>query len=120
MFSEIAQVTFGVADLDRARRFYQSVFDYECIAAGAVPRDCRIVWRIDGDVPARYALLRRSGAPRGWLRLLELQPPGLPIWGDYARYFDHGHYALNIRVPDLRAHWPKLLAAGARARSAPT
>ncbi|MFO1427042.1 MAG: hypothetical protein U1F11_08715 [Steroidobacteraceae bacterium] len=65
-------------------------------------------------------MLGRAGAKRGRLRLLACATPGEHCWDGYERYFDYGHYALNIRVPDIRALYPKLVEAGARPKSTPT
>ena len=123
-YSEIQIVTVGVRDLARARAFYEGLFGYACIAEGAVPESCRAAWAIPYGSRARVATLARVGADgpvrRGMLRLLECTPCGEHAWGDYQRYFDYGHYALNIRVPDIRAKWPQILAAGAKPKSGPT
>ena len=123
-YSEIQIVTIGVRDLARARAFYEGLFGYACIAEGAVPEPCRAAWGVPAGIGARVATLARVGADgpvmRGMLRLLECTPSGEHAWGGYQRYFDYGHYALNIRVPDIRAKWPEILAAGAKPKSGPT
>jgi catechol 2,3-dioxygenase-like lactoylglutathione lyase family enzyme len=123
-YSELQIVTIGVRDLARARAFYEGLFGYACIAEAAVPESCRSAWGIPEGSRARIATLARmsAGEPvrRGMLRLLECTPGGEHAWGGYERYFDYGHYALNIRVPDIRAKWPDILAAGAKPKSGPT
>jgi len=53
------------------------------------------------------------------LRLVAFDRSGERIWGAYERVQDHGHFALNFRVPDCRATWERLQAQGATPRSAP-
>jgi len=123
-YSELQIVTVGVRDLARARAFYEGLFGYGCVAEADVPESCRSAWGIPEGCAARIATLARmsAGEPvrRGMLRLLECMPAGEHAWGGYERYFDYGHYALNIRVPDIRAKWPDILAAGAKPKSGPT
>lgn len=123
-YSEIHTATLGVSDLARTHAFYESVFGYRCVAEAEVAPDCAIWWGIPAGVRARTALLGRveDGAPvqRGMLRLIECVPGGEHAWGGYERYFDYGHYALNIRVADIRSKWDGILAAGAKPKSGPT
>ncbi len=122
--SEIQAVTLGVRNLARTRTFYEKVFGYRTLDESNVGRDCAALWGVPDGVDARTALLARfsGGVPvrRGMIRLLECTPSGEHAWGGYERYFDYGHYAVNIRVPDIRASYETILAAGARARSRPT
>ena len=123
-YSEIHSATLGVRQLAVTRAFYESVFGYRCVAEGEVARDCAAWWGIPSGTQARTALLARheDGAPvpRGMLRLIECEPAGEHAWGGYERYFDYGHYAVNIRVADIRSKWSEILAAGARPKSGPT
>jgi catechol 2,3-dioxygenase-like lactoylglutathione lyase family enzyme len=118
--SEIRIVTVGVADLDRSSRFYREVLGWQARDRGDVDRRLHAAWRIPGGVHARYEVLSRPGSASSMLRLVAFDRPGERIWGDYSRVQDHGHFALNFRVPDCRAAWPKLQAAGAVPRSEPT
>jgi catechol 2,3-dioxygenase-like lactoylglutathione lyase family enzyme len=118
--SELAIVTTAVADLERAERFYTGVFDYVAMARGAVPVAVGPSWRVPAGCAGRYVTLGRSGTRRGLLRLVEFDRPGQQIWGRYERIQDHGHYALNMRVPDVHATWERLRAGGARPKSGPT
>jgi catechol 2,3-dioxygenase-like lactoylglutathione lyase family enzyme len=118
--SEIAFATLGVRDLQATGRFYRDVFDYDTLATGEASPALAALWQVPAGTAARYAILGRRGATRGRLRLLACDPPGEHAWGRYERYFDYGHYALNIRVPDIRAHWPRILGAGATPKSGPT
>ncbi|MCP5471234.1 MAG: hypothetical protein H7A18_04020 [Sinobacteraceae bacterium] len=118
--SEIAFATLGVRDLRTTTTFYRDVFDYEQLASGAVDPELAALWQVPSGTTARYAVLGRRGAPRGRLRLLACEPPGEHAWGSYERYFDYGHYAINIRVPDIRSHWTRIIGGGAKPKSGPT
>ena len=118
--SEIAFATMGVRDLRTTTTFYRDVFDYEQLAAGEIGPQLAALWQVPAGTRARYAVLGRRGATRGRLRLLACEPPGEHAWGQYDRYFDYGHYAINIRVPDIRSHWTRIIGAGARPKSGPT
>ncbi|MEZ5458579.1 MAG: hypothetical protein R3E65_04365 [Steroidobacteraceae bacterium] len=122
--SEIHSVTLGVRDLAKTGRFYETNFGYQPVEAAPVSADCARWWGVPEGVAARSALLARwrDGKPlsRGMLRLLECTPSGDHAWGGYERYFDYGHYAVNIRVPDIRASYDAMQAAGARSKSRPT
>ncbi len=120
MISELAIATLGVRDLAVTRRFYESQFGYVCRGESAVPPELHELWQLDSGNPARCALLAAPGATRGLLRLIACRSPGPHVWGNYERYFDYGYYAVNIRVPDVRAIHAALLAAGARQKSPPT
>lgn len=118
-FSEIRIVTVSVADLDVASRFYRDSFGYVSLGSGDGSAAFLRAWQSPAGLGARFEVLGRPGSRTGLLRLVEFNRPGEPIWGDYSRYQDLGLYILNIRVPDLSAAWPTLLANGARARSEP-
>ncbi len=123
-YSEIQTATLGVRSLERTRAFYEGVFGYRCVDESVVGAACAAFWGVPRAARARTALLARPGAQgparRGMLRLLECSPSAEHAWGRYERYFDYGHYAVNIRVPDIRARYAEILAAGARAKSPPT
>ncbi|MCP5360957.1 MAG: hypothetical protein H7A14_09585 [Sinobacteraceae bacterium] len=118
--SEIAFATLGVRDLRTTTTFYRDVFDYEQLASGVVDPELAALWQVPSGTTARFAVLGRRGAPRGRLRLLACEPPGEHAWGNYERYFDYGHYAINIRVPDIRSHWTRIIGGGAKPKSGPT
>lgn len=117
--SEVAVATLGVADLDVTEAFYRDVFGYETRARGTVPEEYHRGWRMPPGSQARFCLLARPGSTRGMLRLVQADSPGAHIWGCYERIQDHGHYAINFRVPDVHAIWQALLANGVRPKSAP-
>jgi catechol 2,3-dioxygenase-like lactoylglutathione lyase family enzyme len=118
--SEIRMVNLSVRSLERSVRFYREALGYEERGAGALPAVLGPTWRVPDGQWGRCALLSRPGASTGMLRLVEFELPGVPIWGDYSRFFDHGHYALNFRVPDLGSAHARILGAGARPKSGPT
>jgi predicted enzyme related to lactoylglutathione lyase len=118
--SEIACATLGVRDVRATSAFYRDVFNYEPLAAGEVDAGLAALWQVPAGVRARYALLARAGATRGHLRLVGCDPCGDHAWGGYERFYDYGHYAVNIRVPDIRSHWTRIIGAGAKPKSGPT
>lgn len=118
--SEIACATLGVRDVRATSAFYRDVFNYEQVATGSVTPELAALWQVPAGTRARHALLARTGATRGHLRLIGCDPGGDHAWGSYERYFDHGHYAVNIRVPDIRSHWTRIIGAGAKPKSGPT
>ena len=118
--SEIACATLGVRDVRATSAFYRDVFNYEQRATGEVDARLAALWQVPAGSRARYALLARAGATRGHLRLLGCEPGGDHAWGGYERYYDYGHYAVNIRVPDIRSHWTRIVGAGAKPKSGPT
>ncbi len=118
--SEIACATFGVRDVRATSAFYRDVFNYEQLATGEVDPGLAALWQVPAGTRARYAVLARAGAARGHLRLVGCDPGGEHAWGGYERYYDYGHYAVNIRVPDIRSHWTRIIGAGAKPKSGPT
>ena len=121
MISEVRYVTVAVRDLDRARRFYQETFDYVThdTATVAGPAFAQL-WRLPAGVTAEVAVVGPAGADSGRLRLVAFDHPGEPYWGDYADSQDYGHYALNIRVPEIHSAVQRLRDAGGRSKSEPT
>jgi catechol 2,3-dioxygenase-like lactoylglutathione lyase family enzyme len=117
--SEIRIVTLGVADLDRSVRFYREILGWESHGRYEVDRRLRAAWRMPPGMRATCEVLGRPGSATGMLRLVAFDRPGERIWGDYSRVQDHGHFALNFRVDDCRAAWPRILGAGAVPRSEP-
>lgn len=119
-FSEIKLATVGVSDLAAAGAFYRDAFGYVERGAGAVPAAALArAWLVPAGLAGRFAVLGPPRADGGLLRLVQWDAPGERVWGGYARIQDLGHYALNFRVADLGAFWPRLLAAGAAAKSPP-
>jgi catechol 2,3-dioxygenase-like lactoylglutathione lyase family enzyme len=123
-YSEIQTVTLGVRSLTQTRAFYETAFGYRCVDESTVSHDCAGFWGVPAGVGARTALLARAAPDgpvrRGMIRLLECTPAGEHAWGRYERYFDYGHYAVNIRVPDIRTSYDTMLEAGASSKSRPT
>lgn len=121
MISEIRSVTLGVPDLDRTRRFYERTFDYVTHATATVAGPAyEDLWRMPSGMTARVAVVGPAGATSGLLRLVAFDRPGEPYWGDYGNPQDYGHYALNIRVPEIRAAVGRIRDNGGRSRSEPT
>jgi hypothetical protein len=59
-------------------------------------------------------------ATSGLIRLVEFNAAGELYWGDYGRMQNYGHYALNIRVPEIRAAISAIKNNGGRSKSDPT
>ena len=119
MISELRLATFGVADLDRTRRFYAEAFLYEVKGEGVVdvsdPMTAR-GWALPAGMTARFAVMGPPGLATGLIRLVQFSQPGEQIWRDYSRPGDFGLFAANIRVSTIGEGWARLQAAGARAR----
>lgn len=118
--SEIAIATLGVRDLVATRQFYESVFGYRVVDEGAVSPEAANAWRAPPACRGQYVVVGPPGARRGLMRLVAFDRPGEHIWGTYDRIQDYGHYAVNIRVPNIHTTWSRLCAAGARQKSPPT
>ncbi len=121
MISELRVATVAVADLDRSCAFYADTFGYARLGEGTVGgREAELAWRMPDGLTGRAVVMGPPGATTGLLRLVRFDAPGEPYWGDYSRPQDYGHYALNVRVPDIHSTIDRLRAAGGRSRSEPT
>ena len=65
-------------------------------------------------------MLGPDGATSGLVRLVQFDEPGELYWGDYSHMQDYGHYAMNIRVPEINAAIARITSNGGRAKSEPT
>lgn len=121
MISEVRHVTVAVRDLERARRFYHDTFGYVTHATATVSGpEFAELWRLPAGVTAQVAVVGPPDADSGLLRLTAFDRPGEPYWGDYTDSQDYGHYALNIRVPEIHSAVRRLREAGGRSKSEPT
>ncbi|MGI5158898.1 VOC family protein [Microbispora sp. CA-102843] len=146
MISELRVTTVAVADLERSCAFYADTFDYVSLGEGAIGgREAELAWQMPSGLTGRAVVMGPAGAVTGLLRLVQFNAAqfnaaqfnaaqfdaarfdaeqcgitGEPYWGDYSRPQDYGHYALNIRVPDIRSAIERLRAAGGRSKSEPT
>lgn len=120
MISEIRLATVGVADLSAAERFYAGVFDYVVHDRGKVSGPAfDELWLLPHGMSGEVLVMGPEGATTGLLRLVQFDEPGELYWGDYTRMQDYGHYALNMRVPDIQAAMTALETHGGRRRSGP-
>ena len=123
MISELKVVTLGVSSLDRAIDFYRDAFAYAVIDTGTLGEKPDPAfdgaWAQGRTLRADYAIVGAPGIASGLMRLVAFDAPGAQIWGTYERPGDHGLYAVNYRVPDMAVGWPRIIAAGSRARSEP-
>ncbi len=126
VISEIRVATVAVADLERSCAFYADTFDYVRLGEGTVGgREAELAWQMPSGLTGYAVVMGPVSATTGLLRLVRFDAdqsvaPGEPYWGDYSRPQDYGHYALNIRVPDIRSAIGRLRAAGGRSKSEPT
>ncbi|PVG80798.1 hypothetical protein DDE18_21340 [Nocardioides gansuensis] len=121
VISEIRVSTLGVSDLEASRSFYQQCFDYVVLGEGPVStEETTALWGGTAQQTGRQVLLGPAGATSGLLRLVRYDEPGTLYWGDYSRMQDYGHYALNVRVPEINEAIAAIQAHGGRTRSGPT
>ncbi|WP_110241526.1 VOC family protein [Nocardioides gilvus] len=121
MISEIKVSTVGVTDLAAAVAFYCDTFDYVVHGEGPIrPEETVQLWGGSPDQRGRQAVLGPDGTSSGLLRLVAYEAATPIYWGDYSSLEDYGHYALNIRVPELTSTLSTLAASGGRTRSGPT
>ncbi len=112
--------TVAVSDLARSRAFYENTFDYICLGEGTVVGPgFETLWNMPSDLTGSFAILGPTGATTGLLRLVQFSQPGTLIWGDYSTPQNLGHYALNIRVPEIQPAMDRLQQNGGRAKSKP-
>lgn len=121
MISEIRQSTVSVRDLAATRRFYENVFGYTVHAEGvAAGPAIETLWDLPASMGAEVMIMGPPGADSGLVRLVRFDRPGTLYWGDYSAMNDYGHYALNVRVPDIRSTIAAIHANGGRSKSEPT
>lgn len=121
MITEIRVATLGVRDLRRSRDFYAAAFGYVEHAAGTVGGPAfGQLWSMPEGMTGEVLVMGPEGATSGLVRLVQFDRPGELYWGDYSAKQDYGHYALNIRVPEIRAAMTAIRSNGGRAKSEPT
>ena len=121
MFSELQVVTVAVSDLERSVDFYSNVFGYTCGDVMSLSgSSLEQLWQMAPGMKARCAVLGPRGATTGLLRLVSFDASGERIWRHYERRQDYGHYALNIRVANIKAVLGRIEAHGGQLRSGPT
>ena len=121
MISEIKIATVAVNDLARSRRFYEDTFGYVCRGEGvANGSPYESLWALPEGMTGTTAVVGPADAKSGLIRLVEFDQPGKLIWGDYTNPQNYGHYALNIRVPEIEPAVARLRANGGRAKSDPS
>lgn len=120
--SPIRLVSQGVVDLERTVAFYGAAFAFVDKGRGVIDAgdmDLARAWRLPPGLTGRFAIVGPASTDGPMLRLIEFARPGQPIWGNYETKQDQGLFAVNYRIPEIRASWERLMAAGARARSTP-
>lgn len=121
MVSEIRYSTISVRDLAVSRSFYENVFNYVVHADGDVSGDAfNSLWRLPPSMSGNVVVMGPEKATSGLIRLVQFNAPGEIYWGDYSGMQNYGHYALNIRVPEIRDAISKIMENGGRAKSEPT
>ncbi|MFC6152345.1 VOC family protein [Nocardioides yefusunii] len=119
--SEVKVATVGVTDLEASVAFYSGCFDYVEHGRGPIsPEETAQLWGGATDLVGEAVVLGPAGGTTGLVRLVHY-PESKPLyWGDYSRLQDLGHYALNIRVPEINAAMAAVAAHGGKTRSGPT
>jgi catechol 2,3-dioxygenase-like lactoylglutathione lyase family enzyme len=121
MITEIRVATLGVRDLQRSRRFFQTAFDYVEHASGkAAGPEFGQLWLMPEGISGDALVMGPAGANSGLVRLVQFDRPGELYWGDYSAMQNYGHYALNFRIPEIRAAMSAIRDNGGRAKSEPT
>lgn len=120
MISELQVTTVAVSDLDRALDFYRNAFEYQAsdvveLGGSALEQ----AWQMPPDMHVRCAVTGPKGAHTGLLRIVSFDRPGEQIWGDYSQRQNLGHYALNIRVADIKAALSRIAEYGGKPHSGP-
>jgi catechol 2,3-dioxygenase-like lactoylglutathione lyase family enzyme len=105
VISEIRMTTLGVADLERAVRFYRDGFGM--VELGRATLDP--AW--GEPVGTEVAILAADERRVSVLRLLRPAEPDAH-WTDGRAVYDHGHYALNYHARDVTTLLPRLKAHG--------
>lgn len=120
MISEIKSATVAVSDLAHSFAFYGKTFDYVSHAEGKVSgAGYEALWQMPAGMTGEVAVIGPEGATTGLLRLVQFSEPGTQIWGDYSTPQNYGHYALNIRVPEIKAAIAGIRADGGSGKSTP-
>ena len=121
MITEIRVATTAVRDLTVSRHFYEQSFGYVEHGSGTVSGPgFESLWQMPAGLSGEVLVLGPEGATSGLLRLVQFDQPGELYWGDYSSKQDLGHYALNIRVPEIRAAISAITTHGGNAKSEPT
>lgn len=121
MISEIRVSTIGVSDLAKSADFYKAVFDYAVHGEGPIdPGATTELWGGAADLKGTQLLMAPEGATSGYIRLVQFESPGELYWGDYSNREDYGHYAVNIRVPQIDDVVARISTHGGKVRSGPT
>ncbi|MCY4372024.1 MAG: hypothetical protein OXF41_21950 [bacterium] len=114
-----------MADLERSQDFYHGAFGYLAKGTGVLRAEDdggRVgeSWMMPDGMTARFAVVGPARCDSCLLRIVEFDAPGQPIWDDLPAGKVIGHYALNIRVPEIHTGWERIVAAGGRIKSPPT
>lgn len=120
--SPIRFVVQGVGDLERTIRFYADVFDFTVKGRASIDASeagVASAWRLKPGMTAEIAVVGPANPAAPLLRLVQVSEPGERIWRDYQRKQDLGHFAVNYRVPELKAGFQRLVDGGAEIRTNP-
>lgn len=121
MITEIRVATLSVRSLEASQAFYANVFDYVEHGRGTASGPAfETLWKLPAGSSGQVVVLGPTGATSGLVRLVQFDEPGELYWGDYSAMQDYGHYALNIRVPEIKAAIAGITGHGGRSKSEPT
>jgi len=95
MLGPVLAVTVGVPELSGAIRAYQHLLGLEVRSEGEVPPPLAVAWDAPMMVGARWALLGRTGARRGLVRVMEVGAVERPV-----PFRTLGWAALEVLVAD--------------------
>ncbi len=95
MLGPVLAVTVGVPELGGATRAYRHLLGLEVLSEGEVPPSLAVAWDAPMVVGARWALLGRTGARRGLVRVLEVGAVERPL-----PFRTLGWAALEVLVAD--------------------
>lgn len=121
MITEIRVATLSVRSLEASQAFYAEVFDYVEHGSGIASGPAyEALWQLPASTSGKVVVMGPEGATSGLVRLVQFDAPGELYWGDYSNMQDYGHYALNIRVPEIKAAIAGITGNGGRSKSEPT
>jgi catechol 2,3-dioxygenase-like lactoylglutathione lyase family enzyme len=121
MITEIRVATLSVRSLEASTAFWAGVFDYvEHDRGTATGPAFEQLWQLPAATSGEVVVMGPEGATSGLVRLVRFDQPGEPYWGDYSAMQDYGHYALNVRVPEIQAAIAAIRSHGGRSKSEPT
>jgi catechol 2,3-dioxygenase-like lactoylglutathione lyase family enzyme len=122
IISPVRAVAQGVADLDRTVAFYERAFGFAVHGQGSFSASypaLAAAWQMPPGLHGEFAVVGPNDPIAPVLRLMAFDRPGERIWGNYESKQDLGPFAVNYRIPEIKAGWDRMIEAGATPRSKP-